>query len=86
MSGVVVEHRVDELAGRDLALDGIEEADELTVAVALHTAADHRSVKHTEGGEQRSGAVALVVVRHGLAAPTAVRFSSGIHWSASDEG
>jgi hypothetical protein len=35
VSGVVVEHRVDQLGGRDLALDGIEETDEFEVAVAL---------------------------------------------------
>jgi hypothetical protein len=33
VGGVVVEHRVDQLAGRDLALDGIEETDELAVAL-----------------------------------------------------
>src|SRR5262249_30040369 len=32
--GVVVEHRMDQLASRDLALDGIEEADEFAVSVA----------------------------------------------------
>jgi hypothetical protein len=38
---------MDQLAGRDFALDGIEEANEfaVAVAVALHTAADHRPVK-----------------------------------------
>ena len=34
VGGVVVEHRVDHLAGRDFALDGIEKADEFAVAVA----------------------------------------------------
>jgi hypothetical protein len=53
----------------DLALDGIEEADELEVAVVLHAAADHGAVEHAERGEQGSGAVPFVVVRHGLAAP-----------------
>jgi hypothetical protein len=67
--GVVVEHRVDHLAGRDLALDGVEEADEFDVAVTLHAAADHRAVEHAERGEQGGGAVPLVIVRHGLAAP-----------------
>src|SRR5438132_5817084 len=55
--GVVVEHRVDHLAGGDLALDGIEKADEFAVAVALHAAADHRAVEHAERGEQGGGAV-----------------------------
>ena len=35
MGGIVVEHRVDHLAGGDLALDRIEEADEFEMAVAL---------------------------------------------------
>ena len=35
MLGVVVEHGVDRLAGRDFTLDGIEKADEFAVAVAL---------------------------------------------------
>jgi len=69
VGGVVVKHRVDQLAGRDLALDGIEGADEFAAAVALHAAADHGAVEHAEGGEQGGGAVALVVVGQGLAAP-----------------
>ena len=69
VGGIVVEHRVDQLAGRDVALDGIEKADEFVVAVALHAAPDHRCVEHAEGGKQGGGAVPLVVVRHGLAAP-----------------
>jgi len=68
MGGGVVEHRVDRLVGRDRALDGIEEADEFAVAVALHAAANHRAVKHAECGEQRGGAMRLVIVCHGLAA------------------
>jgi hypothetical protein len=76
VSGIVVEHRVDRLLGRDLALDGIEEADEFEVTVMLYAPADHRPIEHAEGGEQggvppafAGQAVALVVVRHGLAAP-----------------
>ena len=68
VGGIVVEHCVDQLASRDVALDGIEKADEFEVAVALHAAADHRAVEHAEGGEQSGGAVPLVIVRHGLAA------------------
>ena len=65
VGGVVVEDGVDHLAGRDLALDGVEEADELLMPVALHAAADHRAVEHVQRGEQRRRAVALVVVGHG---------------------
>src|ERR1700747_2544604 len=68
VGGVVVEHRVDQLASWNLALDGIEKADEFEVAMALHAAADNRAVEHAERGEQGGGAVPLVIVRHGLAA------------------
>ncbi len=52
VGGIVVEHGVDHLASRDLALDGLEEADEFEVAMALHAAADHGAVEHAERGEQ----------------------------------
>ena len=51
--------------GRDLRLDGVEEADKLLVAVALHVAADDGAVEDVEGGEQRRRAMAFVVVGHG---------------------
>ena len=38
------------------------------MAMALHVAADDRAVEHVERGEQRRGAVALVVVGHGAGA------------------
>ena len=62
VSGVVVEDRMDDFAGRDLRLDGVEEADELLVPVTLHAAPNHPSVQHVERGKQRRGAMALVVV------------------------
>ncbi len=65
VGGIVVEDRVDQFAGRHRAIDGIEEADELLVTVALHAAANHGALEHVERGEQGGGAVALVVVRHG---------------------
>src|SRR5882724_3733285 len=40
VGGVVVEDGVDSLAGRDLALDGVQETEELLMPVALHAAAD----------------------------------------------
>ena len=52
--------------GGDLALDGVEEADEFAVAVALHAAADDGAVEHAERGEQGGRAVPLVVVGHRL--------------------
>ena len=65
VGSIVVEDHVNDLAGRDLALDRIQEADELLVAVARHAASDHPAVEDVEGGEQRGRAVALVVVRPG---------------------
>jgi hypothetical protein len=44
---------VDHLAGGHLALDSVEETDEFDVAVALHTAADHRPVEYAEGVSER---------------------------------
>src|SRR5262249_40414634 len=75
------EHRMDQLAGGDLALDGIEEADELAVAVALHAAADDAAVEHAERGEQGGRAVPLVIVGHGLTTPRLDRQS----WLATVE-
>src|SRR5947209_651320 len=69
VGGIVVENDVDRLASRDLTLDGIEKANEFEMAVALHAAADHGAVEHAERSEKGGGAVPLVVVRHGLAAP-----------------
>src|SRR3954468_7866685 len=40
------------LGGRDGLLAGVEEADELLMPMALHTAADHLSVQHVERREQ----------------------------------
>jgi hypothetical protein len=56
------------LAG-DLSLDLIEEADELLMAVLLHAASDDLALEDVEGSEQRGGAVARVIVRHGGGAP-----------------
>jgi len=66
--GIVIEHRVDQLAGGHLTLDGIEKTDEFAVAMALHGAPDHPSVEHAEGGEQGGGDMPIVIVGHGLTA------------------
>ena len=67
VGAVVVEDDMDHLAGRHLALDGVEKADELLVTVLLHAATDHRAVENVEGGEQGGGAIALVIVGHRFA-------------------
>ena len=55
MNFIVVDDRMDQLAGRYLGLDGVEEADELLMAMALHVAADDVAFEDIEGGEQRRG-------------------------------
>ncbi len=77
VGGVVVEDDVDGLAGRHLGVDGVEEADELLMPVALHVPADDGAVEHVEGGEQRRRAVALVVVGHG-AEPALLHGQAGL--------
>jgi hypothetical protein len=65
VGGVVVEDRVDRLAGGNFALDGVEETDELLMPVALHVLADHGSVEHVHRRKQGRRPVSLVVVGHG---------------------
>ena len=60
VSGVVVDDGVDDFSGRDGPLDGVEEANELLVAMPFHAASDHGSVEDVERGEQSGRAVALV--------------------------
>ena len=42
--------------------------DELLMAMALHVVSDDGAVEHVEGGEQRGGTMAFVVVGHGAGA------------------
>ena len=51
--GVVVEDDVHGFAGWDGLLDGVEKADELLMAMALHAPSDDLALQHVEGREQR---------------------------------
>ena len=53
---------MDQLAGRDSALDGIEEADELLMPVSLHAAAEDDAIERVEGGKRGGRAVPLVIM------------------------
>ena len=64
VGSVVVDDGVDFLSRWHLRLDGIEEADELLVPVALHIAANDGPIEDVEGREQCGRAVTLVVVGH----------------------
>jgi hypothetical protein len=74
---VVVEDRVDQLASRHGCLDGVEEADELLVAMALHAPSQHGAVEDVQGRKERGGAVARVVVGR---SPGWVRSRAWICW------
>jgi hypothetical protein len=57
VSCIVVENDVDDLAERNLSLDGIQKSNEFLMTMTLHVAADDRAVEDVEGGEQCRGAV-----------------------------
>ena len=64
VGSVVVEDPVHGLSNRHLRLDGIEEADELLVTMALHTSANNLAFQYVECCEQCRCAAALVVMGH----------------------
>ena len=51
VSGVGVDDVADDFSSRDGALNGVEEVDELLVAMPPHAASDHGSVEEVERGE-----------------------------------
>src|SRR3546814_17993090 len=65
---IIVEDDVDGLVSGRLGFDRVQEPDELLMPAPLHVAADHGTIQDIERGEQGSGPVALVVIRHGRAA------------------
>jgi len=64
VGGIVIEDRVNELAGRHGGLDAVEETDEFLVAMARHALADHRAVEDIQRSEQRGRAVPDIIVGH----------------------
>ena len=67
MGGVIVGDGMDDFACWHGAFDGVEELDELLMCVPGHATADDAAVENVEGGEQRGGAVTLVIMGHGAA-------------------
>jgi hypothetical protein len=55
---------VHDFFGRHLRLNGVQEADELLVTMALHKSANDLAFEDIESSEQRRCAMALVVVGH----------------------
>ena len=68
VGGVVVEDHVNHLAGRDVALQGIQKPDEFLMAMALHVAPDHGAVEDVEGSKKRGRPVAPIVMGQRCAA------------------
>ena len=66
---VIVEDDTNRLAGGNLRLDGVEEANELLMPMALHVKAYDRAVENVQRGKQRRCSVPFVVMRHGSGAP-----------------
>ena len=68
VGGVVVDDQVNRQIVGDLVIDGAQELHELLMTVAGQTLSDDRAGEHVESGEQRRGAVPLVIVGHRLRA------------------
>ncbi len=64
VGGVIVQDHMRHLSSRNLGLDGVEEADEHDADGAA-CCVRSPCLDHVEGGEQRCGSVALVIMGHG---------------------
>jgi hypothetical protein len=64
VGGVIFENLVHGFAVRNLILDGIQEADELLMPMALHVATNDLTVENVERGKQRRRSVPLVIMGH----------------------
>src|ERR1700726_208074 len=65
VSGIVVDDHMHRLLLGHLGINDVEEADELLMAMALHTLADDLAFQHIKRCEQRRDAMTLVVVCDG---------------------
>ena len=68
MRGVIVDDQMHFARGRGLAVDLVEEADELLMPVAAHALADDLAVEDVERGEQSGRAVPLIIMSRRAAA------------------
>src|SRR5262245_60815652 len=65
VSGIVVDDHMDRFLLGHPGIDDVEEADELLMAMALHTLADDLTFQHIKRRKQCRDAVTLVVVGDG---------------------
>ena len=66
--GVIVDDQMHCTLGRSLAVDLVEEADELLMPVTAHALANDLAVEHVERGEQGGCPVPLIIMGHRTAA------------------
>ncbi len=62
VGGVVVHHQVHIDVGQDVAVQVLEKGQEFLMTMAGFALRDHAAIQDVEGGKERSGAVAEVVV------------------------
>jgi hypothetical protein len=62
VGGIAVEDRMDDLACRNIALDGVDKTDELPMHMALHVRPEYLAGHDVQRREQRGRAVALIVM------------------------
>ena len=77
VSRIVVENDVDDLADRNLRLNGVQKSNAFLMTMTLHVAADDRAIEDVEDGEQCRGTVSCVMV------PSRPYFSGSPGWVRS---
>ena len=69
MSAIVVDYQMQAEVGRELAVQAPQEAQKFLVSMTLVALSNDLALKQFDRGEQRSRAIAFVVVGHGAARP-----------------
>src|SRR5271157_3542809 len=68
--------------GGNLMVEMVEKADELLMPVARFALRDDRAIQHVERGEQRGGAMAVVVVSHAFEVTSPIGSTGWVRSSA----
>src|SRR3989304_4704945 len=77
MSAIVVEDQVQGFLARELGIESLEKLQKLLMPMPRIALADHPAFDDLQGGKQRRGAVAVIVVRVGATA-TALERQTGL--------
>jgi len=68
MSGIIIHDHMKIQSRRSFGIDLLEKTNKFLVPVPRHAIADHFSIQHAEGSEQRRRSVTNVIMRHSSAA------------------